>query len=185
MKSKLDLPLVIILIICIVASCSKDSSNDDGGGGGGTQLTPLEKQADSLYHNVIEKHFIPVDFYTLHKIDYDQDDNKPEAITDLKKFILRYLTDDVITFKDDGVKKILKIDQMDIRDTIHEKTFEKEWNIGTIKATNEVYLEYLNYTYDIKRYTLDHFNDTSILIHVLWKGQNGDTATLYTLLSKP
>src|SRR6478609_9475866 len=109
MKSKLDLPLVIILIICIVASCSKDSSNDDGGGGGGggTQLTPLEKQADSLYHNVIEKHFIPVDFYTLHKIDYDQDDNKPEAITDLTKFILRYLTDDVITFKDDGVKKIL------------------------------------------------------------------------------
>jgi hypothetical protein len=60
------------------------------------------------------------------------------------------------------------------------------WKIETSKAKNEVYLTYLNYTYETRRYTLDYYNNSAMLAYVSWisKINPADTATLYTLFLK-
>src|SRR4030095_4407366 len=145
MKPKFVLPMVFILITIGIVSCSKDSSNS----GGGKQLSLLEKRADSLYHYVKEKHFIPVDFYSLDSIDYNQEDAVIELNKDLRKFILPYLADDTITFKDGGSLEINQGDSL-ISNSSFGKIFYGTWDIGTIKASKEVFLMYLSYTYKPK-----------------------------------
>ena len=176
MKLKLILALVIVPITLLVGSCSKNSDDT-------TQPSQLEKRADSLNKYVLERHFIPVDFYSSRPIDYNQDDTLIELNTDLKPFILPYLADDTIIFIDNGT---LNIDQGSILYSVLPKQFTMPWKIETSKAKNEVYLLYLNYTYESRRYTLDYYNESEMLAHVLWvsKINPADTATLYTLFVK-
>lgn len=172
---------LVFTVLLVAVSCSKDSSND---GGGGTVMTPLEKKADSLRTYVKGKHFIPVDFYSSRPIDYDQDDATIKSETNLKPYIFGYLADDVIVFQDNGK---LSVDQMDsMYSGKPEKVFTADWNVETSKALNVVYLNYLDYYYLPKRYTLSTFNDTTMIAYVSWasKIDPTDTATLYTRFLK-
>jgi len=179
MKPKSILALVIVPITLLVGSCSKNSDSPTQP----SPPSPLEKRADSLNNYVLERHFIPVDFYSSQPIDYNQDDIAIDLNTDLKPFILPYLADDTIIFIDNGT---LNIDQGSILYSVFPKQFTMPWKIETSKAKNEVYLLYLNYTYESRRYILDYYNDSEMLAHVPWvsKINSIDTATLYTLFKK-
>ena len=149
-------------------------------------MSELEKRADSLKTYVVNQHFIPVDFYASRPIDYKQDDTDTTRVTDLRPYILPYLLDDTITFQPNG---ILDLDQGDSLYPVPpnpplEPPFY--WEVGTIKAKNEVFFLYLDYLYTPKRYTLDYFTDTAILAHVPWESKINatDTATLYTRFRK-
>src|SRR5690349_13245355 len=100
MKPKF-LPSTLFLLLCVVvSSCSKDSSDK--------VKSPLEQKAESLEAFLTGKHFVPVDFYSSRAIDYDQDDAEIKLQTDLKPYLLPYLSDDIITF---GTKPLLTVDQ--------------------------------------------------------------------------
>src|SRR6478609_650855 len=148
------LPLVLILVL----ACSKEVTDHTV-----KPKTPLELKADTVYNYVVNQHFIPVAFYADHPIDYNQDDVKIDSLVNLKDFIYKYLTDDRIIF---GPDSILYVDQGDKQDTVHEKEFTMPWKVGIIKATNEVYIDYLSYTYKTQRYILDTFSNSVMVAHV-------------------
>jgi len=180
MNRKLLSSALVLCLIFAIVSCSKDSSNDSGGG---IEPTPLEKSADSLKKFVLGKHFVPVDFYASRPIDYDQTDQDMTKKTDLKPYILPYLADDVIEFRDNGV---LHVDQGTILYSGKPTTFDTVWSVETSKALNAVYLNYLDYYYHGRRYTLSTRNDSTMIAYVAWVNPNdgADTATLYTKFLK-
>jgi hypothetical protein len=178
---------LILLFILIGFSCKKESSN----GGGGTVMPPLEKRADSVKNYVVGKSFIPVDFYASKPIDYNQDDSIIQSITDLKPFLMLYLTDDKIVLRadhhidvDQGTKRLLPVPPD--TDTLPLKFDSLLWEVTTKKATNEVFLDYLNYTYEPRRYSVESFNETGMLAYVIWQSKldPADTARLYTRFLK-
>jgi hypothetical protein len=178
---------LIILFILIGFSCKKESSNS----GGGTVMTRLEQRADSVKNYVVGKSFIPVDFYASKAIDYNQDDSIIQSITDLKPYIMRYLSDDIIVLREDHH---IDVNQGAMRyyppsgdiDTLPPTFDSLLWEVTTKKATNEVFLDYLNYTYEPRRYSVEYFNDTAMLAYVIWRNQlnSADTARLYTRFRK-
>jgi hypothetical protein len=181
MKPKF-LPATLFLLLCaMVISCSKDSSDK--------VKSPLEQKAESLEAFLTGKHFVPVDFYSSRAIDYNQDDAETRLETNLKPYLLPYLADDIITF---GTKPLLTVDQGKEKyiagpgmPTV-DSAYTTVWGVGTIKAKDEVFFQYLDYNYTERRYTLDYYNDSTILAHVPWvsKTSQTDTATLYTLFRK-
>lgn len=172
---KVQLPLVLLVLVYI--SCSKEITDD------GPKKSLLELRADTLRDYVLEKHFIPVDFYADHKIDYNQDDAVIDSVSDLKDFIYRYLQDDRIVFRSDS---LLYIDQGGNQDGVHERTFTMPWGITSSKAKNELYLTYVDYLYKTTKYTLDYHNENEMLAHVSWQStvNPADKALLYTLFRK-
>jgi hypothetical protein len=176
---------LIIVFILIGFSCKKESSNS----GGGTQMTALEKRADSLNKYVVNQHFIPIDFYASKPIDYNQDDSSTNLSIDLKPFILPYLTDDRIVLMDNNV---LHVDQGGLTYTRPAgelqlpPVFDSVWAIETSKAKNEVYLQYLSYTYYQQRYIVDSFSNTTMVVHIPWvsKIDTSNKALLYTRFEK-
>lgn len=164
----------LALLLMVSISCQKETATP-----GGTK-TAVEKRADSLTAYVVSKHFIPVDFYSDVAIDYDETDNITESITDLKKFILPYLADDVITFNSD---KSLVVNQNAQKMPGNDSAvLNRKWDITFSKSKNEVYLTYLDYFYEPSKYTLVEFTDTNILAYVNWTSTKnpGLTAKLYT-----
>jgi len=185
MKQRLLPATLFALVSVALFSCHKEPSNS----GGGTPKTPLEKRADSLYQYVLNQHFVPVDFYASDSIDYNQDDTVINLATDLKPFIMFYLADDIIIFEEqDSTLNVNQGTDLYIKPVPPQvpQTFKTKWSIGTIKATNEVYFNYLNYTYEPRRYILDYYNDTTMLAHVPWESKidSNDKALLYTLFRK-
>ena len=174
----MNLKLLSLAAICLVSlasgSCKKETSDD------------LQKQADEFQAYLIGKHFVPDAFYASRPIDYDLTDSDPTPSQDLEKYILKHLFDDSIVFKPN---EVLLVDQGDsLYDTPGteddlDTTFVRTWKIETSKAKNQVLLTYLDYFYEPKRYILDHFNESEILMHVVW-GSEPDTALLYTKLVK-
>ena len=156
-------------------SCQKDDSGEN---------SELQKKAIQLENYVVNNRFIPVDFYSDTPIDYLETDAVVLAETDLKKYIFDYLTDDIITFNPD---KTLLVDQGDKRmEGTTAKTFTRSWNTETSKAKNLVYLVYLDYFYDQRRYTLVEWTDTSIIAYIDWtsKADPTKTAKIYTRFQK-
>jgi len=180
MNRKLLSSSLALCLVLAVVSCSKDSSTDSGGG---TVLTPLEKRADSLKQYVVGKHFVPVDFWSDTPIDYIEDDDSVKAETDLKKYILGYLADDFITFEAGGN---LVVDQRDSVFAGKPATFTATWAVTMSKADNAVYLNYLDYYYEPRRYSLLTFTDTELVMFVDWTSTKDPTkkARLYTRFEK-
>jgi hypothetical protein len=169
------IPLIVIFLVSIAASSCKKETSDD-----------LQKRADEFKAYLIGKHFVPDEFYASRAIDYDLTDGDPTPSENLNKYILKHLFDDTIVFESNGD---LLVDQGDSlyhppapEEELHS-TFLRHWKIETSKAKNQVLLTYLDYFYKEKRYILDHFNQTEILMHVVW-GNEPDTALLFTKLIK-
>jgi len=179
MKPTLLPPTLVVLLIIVVLSCHKETSGK----------TELEKRKDALQTYVSHKHFIPVDFYADRAIDYNEDDSNQTRSTDLKPFILPYLSDDKIVFEDNNR---LHVDQgpnqyeRPADEPQLDSAFDTNWSIETSKAKNEVYLNYLSYTYYPERYTVDTFNDAKMVAHIRWRSKKdiNDTANLYTRFEK-
>jgi len=171
---------ILILALATVTLISTNSCQKDDAGG----TSELEKKAIDLQNYVVNNRFIPVDFYADSPIDYVESDATVLAETDLKKYIFPYLSDDVITFNAD---KTLLIDQGTLKmEGETQQTFTRSWSTETSKAKNVVYLNYLDYFYDPRRYTLVEWTDTSILAYVDWtsKADPTKTAKIYTRFQK-
>ena len=185
MKQRLLPSTLLVLVSVALLSCHKEPSDS----GGGAQKSKLEMRADSLNHFVRNQHFIPIDFYASKPIDYNQEDSAINLSRDLKPFIMQYLTDDIIVLMDNDT---LRVDQGRLTYTrpageLQLPTkFDSVWKIETSKAKNEVYLQYLTYTYYQQRYVVDSFSNTTMVAHIPWvsKIDSNDKALLYTRFVK-
>lgn len=170
--------LILALAAAAVVTTSSCQKDDTGG------TSELQKKALDLETKVTNNKYIPVDFYSDTPIDYMEDDATVLAETDLNKYIFPYLKDDEITF---NPNKTLTIDQGTTKiETIADQTFQRSWSTETSKSRNEVYLNYLDYFYDPRRYTLVEFTDTTILAYVDWTSKADPTkkAKLFTRFVK-
>jgi len=162
---------ILILALATVTIVTTNSCQKDNTGG----TSELQKKAAELEAYVANNSFVPVDFYSDVPIDYIESDATVLAETDLKKYIFPYLADDVITFNPD---KTLTVDQGAIKmEGNAQQTFTRQWSTETSKQKNVVYLNYLDYFYDPRRYTLVEWTDTSILAYVDWTSQADPTKT--------
>jgi hypothetical protein len=171
---------ILILALATVTIISTNSCQKEDTGG----TTELQKKATELQNYVVNNKFIPVDFYSDTPIDYVENDATVLAETDLKKYIFQYLTDDEITFNPD---KTLLVNQGTIKmEGETDQTFTRTWGTETNKAKNLVYLNYLDYFYEPRRYTLVEWTDTSIIAYVDWtsKADPTKTAKIYTRFQK-
>lgn len=171
--------LLILALATVTIVTTNSCQKDDAGG-----TSELQKKAVELENYVVNNRFIPVDFYSDTPIDYIENDATVLAETDLKKYIFPYLNDDIITFNPD---KTLLVDQGSIMIQGNDaKTFTRTWSTETSKAKNVVYLNYLDYFYDQRRYTLVEWTDTSIIAYIDWtsKADPTKTAKIYTRFQK-
>ena len=171
---------ILILALAAVTIISMNSCQKDPAAG----TSELEKKAVELQNYVVNNRFIPVDFYSDTPIDYLETDATVLAETDLKKYIFPYLKDDVITFNPD---KTLLVDQgTEKMEGEDQQTFTRSWSTETSKAKGLVYLNYLDYFYEPRRYTLVEWNDTSIIAYVDWTSKKNPTKTakIYTRFEK-
>jgi hypothetical protein len=171
---------ILILALATITIISTNSCQKDDSAG----TSELQKKAVELENYVVNNRFIPVDFYSDTPIDYIENDATVLAETDLTKYIFNYLKDDEITFNPD---KTLVINQGTNKiDNNPEQTFTRTWSTETSKAKNVVYLNYLDYFYDPRRYTLVEWTNTSILAYIDWtsKADPTKTAKIYTRFQK-
>lgn len=173
MKRIILIPALAFLALAF-NSCQKEDNNS----------SELDQKASQLESYVVNKYFVPVDFYSDTPIDYMEDDNVVMQETDLKKYIYPYLADDQIMFNAD---KTLTVQQNSTKMPGNDSaTLTRSWSTQTSKSKNEVYLNYLDYFYNPRRYTLVEWTDTSILAYVDWTSKNDPTvkARLYTRFEK-
>lgn len=150
----------------------------------GPYLTPAERalnqKAEDLQKFLVGRHFIPVDFYADHPIDYIEENTTVLSETDLKKYILPHLADDIIPFNAD---KSLPVNQEALKMPGNDSTvLNRTWNVSTSKEKNEVYMDYLDYFYRPLRYTIVEFKGDRMLAFVNWRSKANPTKTarLYT-----
>jgi len=170
--------LILALASVTMISTNSCQKNPDEG------TSELQKKAVELEAYVTNNHFIPVDFYSDSPIDYIESDAQVLAETDLKKYIFTYLSDDVITF---NTNKTLTVDQGVLKmDGKPEQILNRTWSTETSKAKGLVYLNYLDYFYDQRRYTLVEWTSTHIIVYIDWtsKADPTKTAKIYTRFEK-
>jgi hypothetical protein len=146
--------------------------------------TPLEQKADSLSKFLIGNHFLPVEFYADKPIDYIETNNTVLAETDLNKYIMNYIKDDVIPFNEDHSLPVMQNAlMMPGTDSV---VLNRTWSVSTSKEMNEVHLTYLDYYYHSMKYTIVEFKDDYFLGYINWTSQadNTKTAKLFTKFKK-
>ena len=180
MKRSLHLIAIAAFMMVGMTSCLKDSemSAHDF-----TELF-LEIKTQDLNKFLIGNHFIPVEFYSDKPIDYNETNATVLAETNLNKYIINYVKDDVITFNADlslpVIQNAIKMPG-EAADVLN-----RSWSISSSKEKNEVYLMYLDYDYTPRQYTVVEFKDNYILMYVDWtsKADPSKTARLYSKFQK-
>src|ERR671910_3735516 len=100
MKRTLHIIALAAFTMVGLTSCMKDGEITIYHGPYHT-ASALDMRADSLNDFVIGNHFLPVDFYADKPIDYIETNSTVLAETDLNKYIISYIKDDVIPFNQD------------------------------------------------------------------------------------
>lgn len=178
MNSRTLIFSALTVLLMVSVSCNKDNSTTGGGG-----VSEIEQKANAFKTYLTGKSFIPVDFYSNIPIDYDETDNNTATTTDLKPYILPYLSDDVIVLNSGGTITLNQGSKLIPPPNVAPSN--PVWGVEFSKAKNEVYLNYLDYYYVATKYVLDDYNDSVMVAHVIWKNNAQTvTANLYTKFRK-
>jgi hypothetical protein len=106
------------------------------------------------------------------------------AETDLNKYVMNYIKDDVIPFNADHSLPVMQNAlKMPGADSV---VLNRSWSISTSKEKNELYVHYLDYYYEPLKYTVVEFKNDYFLAYVDWtsKVDPTKTAKLYTKFQK-
>lgn len=149
-----------------------------------TPASALELRADSLKNSLIGNHYLPVLFWSDTPIDYIETNNTITLETDLTKYIMPYIKDDVIPFNADktlpAMQNMLKMPGAD------SAVLNRHWDVSISKEKNELYLTYLDYYYAPLTYTVTDFDKNHWVGYVKWTSLNvpANSSNLYTRFVK-
>ena len=141
MKRTLHMIALAACTMIGLSSCMKDGEITIYHGPYHT-ASALDMKADSLKNFLVGSHFLPVEFYADKPIDYIEINSTVLAETDLNKYIISYIKDDVIPFNEDHslpvMQNALKMPGAD------SAVLNRSWSISTSKEKNELYVHYLD-----------------------------------------